>query len=217
MQRCAVFCAITTMLAGTAMMAGTAVADEKCRTAVAEAFNKQRSARAFTIASEMKSPAGPVRIKVAYQPPDRMHQTIEAPNQAALETVLYGTRAYSRQGGAWEELMPAIAQTIIAQVRDAVVDPPKEVGDFSCLGTAPFEGKQYLAYRSAEKHADSGAAAGSPVLHRTIYVDQESGLPAANIVAGDEPDSEVVFKGIYDYPADLEIEDHPDAPLVKMR
>jgi hypothetical protein len=35
--------------------------------------------------------------------------------------------------------------------------------------------------------------------------------------AGEVPKGEVVFKAVYDYPEHLEIEDHPDAPLVKMR
>lgn len=216
MQRCAVLCAITGLLAST-VLALPAMADDKCRDAVADAFNKQRASKAFSMASEMKSGAGQVQIKVEYQPPDRMHQTIVAPNQEPLETVLFGTRAYSRQGGAWEELMPAVAQTVIAQVRAAVVDPPKEVGDFECLGTTSLDGKEYLAYRSVEKHADAGAASGAPVLHRTIYVDPKSGLPTVNIVSGEGPGGEVVFKGVYDYPEKLEIEDHPDAPLVKMR
>lgn len=211
MQRCAVFCALTVVLAG------TAAADDKCRQAVADAFNKQRASRAFVMDTQIKSPAGQVQIKAEYQPPDRMHQTIIAPNQAPLETVLYGRRAYSRQDGAWEELMPAIAQTIIAQVRSAVVDPPKEVGNFDCLGTTTLDGKEYLAYRSVEKQADAGAPTGAPVLHRTIYVDPKSGLPSVNIVSGEEPGAEVVFRGVYDYPERLEIEDHPDAPLVKMR
>ncbi|HEY8248809.1 MAG TPA: hypothetical protein VIG38_16230 [Hyphomicrobium sp.] len=212
MQRGAVLCAIAGLLAGPAL------ADETCREAVATAFNKQRSSRAFTMVSELKTPSGPVEIKVEYQPPDRMRQTVTAPGQAPLETVLYGQRAYSRQGGAaWEELMPAVAQTIIAQVRAAVVDPPKDVGNFECMGTTSFEGKDYLTYRSVDKQADAGAATGAPMLHRTIYVDPKTGLPAANIVAGDEPGTEVVFKGVYDYPEKLEIEDHPDAPLVRMR
>lgn len=211
MQRCVVICAIT------AMLAGTAAADDKCRGAVADAFNKQRAKPAFTVDSEMKTGSGPVQIKVQYQPPDRMHQTINAPNQPPLETVLYGNRAYSRQGGAWEELMPAVAQTIIAQVRAAAVDPPKEVGNFDCLGSTTLDGKEYLAYRSVEKHADAGGQAGSPILHRTIYVDPKTGLPAINLVAAEAPSTEVVFKGVYDYPEKLEIEDHPDAPLGKMR
>jgi len=211
MRYCAIFCAIT------ALLTGTAAADDKCRQEVAEAFNKQRAARAFTMASEMGSPAGRVQIKVEYQPPDRMHQTIVAPGQEPLETVLYGTRAYSRQGGAWEELMPAVAQTIIAQVRAAVVDPPKEVGDFSCLGPTSLDGKDYVAYRSVEKLPEAGASAGAPALHRTVYVDPKTGLPAVNVVAEEKPGADPVFKGVYDYPESLEIEDHPDAPLVKMR
>ncbi|MFA5899864.1 MAG: hypothetical protein WC829_12225 [Hyphomicrobium sp.] len=211
MQRCAIVCAITVLLAG------SSAADDKCREAVADAFNKQRAKPAFTVSSEMKTGSGMVQINVQYQPPDRMHQKIVAPNQAPLETVLYGTRAYSRQGGAWEELLPAVAQTIIAQVRTAAVDPPKEVGNFDCLGKTMLDGKEYLAYRSVEKHADAGAAAGAPILHRTIYVDPASGLPAVNVVASEEPNSEVVFKGTYAYPEKLEIEDHPDAPLGKLR
>ncbi len=131
------------------------------------------------MASELKTPSGPVQIKVEYQPPDRMRQTIMAPNQEPLETVLYGQRAYSRQGGKWEELMPAVAQTIIAQVREAAIDPPKEVGNFDCLGTTTLDGKEYLAYRSVEKQADAGAPTGAPLLHRTIYVDPEAGPAGA--------------------------------------
>jgi hypothetical protein len=211
MRRCAIFCAISLALAGTAL------ADDKCRQGVADAFNKQRSTHAFVVDSEMKSAAGPVNIKVEYQPPDRMHQTIRAPNQDALETTLVGMRAYSRQGGAWEELMPAVAQTVIAQVRAAAVEPPHEVGDFDCLGNTTLDGKDYVAYRSVEKHADAGAATGTPALHRTIYVDPKTGLPAVNVVAAEGAGSDVVFKSLYSYPEKLEIEDHPDAPLSKPR
>jgi hypothetical protein len=215
MQRCATACAIAGLLAASAVL--PARADEACRGAVAAAFNKQRAARAMVLNSEMKTPAGQVTINVKYQPPDRMHQIVTAPGQAPLETTLYGNRAYSRQGeGPWEELMPAIAQTIIAQVRAAVVDPPKDVGDFECRGTATLDGKEYLAYRSVEKHGD-GTAASAPTLHRTIYVDPQTGLPALNLVADEAPGAEAVFKGTYTYPEKLEIEDHPDAPLVKMR
>jgi hypothetical protein len=167
--------------------------------------------------TELKTPSGIVEIKAEYQPPDRMRQTVTAPGQEMLETVLYGQRAYSRQGSKWEELMPAVAQTIIAQVRAATIDPPKEVGNFDCMGTTTLDGKEYLAYRSVEKQADAGAATGAPQLHRTIYLDPKTGLPALNIVSADEPNAETVFKATYDYPEKIEIEDHPDAPLVKMR
>jgi hypothetical protein len=211
MQRGALICALAVWLAV------PAAADDICRKAVADAFNKQRSARAFTVATELKTPSGMVAINVEYLPPDRMRQTITAPGQEPLETVLYGQRAYSRQGTKWEELMPAVAQTIIAQVREATIDPPKEVGNFDCVGTVKLDGKDYLAYRSVEKPADPNAPAGTPQLHRMIYVDPKTGLPTLNIVSGEPPATEVVFKAAYDYPEKLEIEDHPDAPLVKMR
>jgi hypothetical protein len=211
MHRCALFCALA------AVLAGPALADEKCRGEVATAFNKQRTSRAFSMTTELKTPSGMVEIKAEYQPPDRMRQTVTAPGQEPLETVLFGQRAYSRQGTKWEELMPAVAQTIIAQVRAATIDPPKEVGNFDCMGTTTLDGKEYLAYRSVEKQADAGAATGAPQLHRTIYLDPKTGLPALNIVAGDGPNAETVFKATYDYPEKIEIEDHPDAPLVKMR
>jgi hypothetical protein len=199
---------------GPAMSAGPS-----CRDQVRDAFIKQRSSRAFTMKSQLKGESGPVEINVEYQPPDRMRQTIVAPNQPVpLETVLVGTRAWSRQGAAWEELMPAIAQTIIAQVREAVVEPPKDVGEFDCLDKATIDGKEYLAYRSVEKGgADARGSTVSRPVHRTIYVDPETGLPAINIVVEDKPDAVPLFRGVYAYPKDLEIEGHPDAPLAKIR
>ena len=194
-------------------------AEKSSKAEVLEAFTKQRTSKAFTMQAELKGEAGQVTINVEYIPPDRMRQTIVAPGQRApLETVLVGTRAWSRQGTVWKELMPAVAQTIIAQVRDAVMVPPKDVGEFECRGTETVDGKEYLAYRSVEKQ--TGAPKGSTItrpVHRTVYVDQETGLPAINIVAEDAPDAEPIFKGVYAYPNDLEIEGHPDAPLATIR
>jgi len=211
MQRCAMVCVLV------AAFAAPALADDACRQSVADAFNKQRGSRVFTMASELKTQSGQVEITVEYQPPDRMRQVITAPGQAPLETVLYGKRAYSRQGTAWNELMPAVAQTIIAQVREATIDPPKEVGDFECLGKKTLDGKEYLAYRSVEKQAPAATTPATPQLHRTIYIDAQTGLPAQNIVVAEGEGAEPVFKATYGYPEHLEIEDHPDAPLVKMK
>jgi hypothetical protein len=206
-------------LLAVAVSAGPALsADPSCKEQVAAAFNKQRSSHAFTMDADLKGESGPVKITVEYLPPDRMRQQIIAPSQEPLETVLVGTRAWSRQGGAWEELMPAIAQTIIAQVRQAVVDPPKDVGEFECMDKATIDGKEYLAYRSVEKGgADAKGSLVSRPVHRTIYVDPKTGLPAINIVVEDKPDAVPLFRGVYAYPTDLEIEGYPDAPLAKIR
>lgn len=212
------FAAAFACLIATGLVAGPAMAqDPACKQAVTDAFNKQRASKAFTMAADMHGESGPVKITIEYVPPDRMHQTIVAKGQDPLETTLVGTRAWSRQGGPWEELMPAIAQTIIAQVRAAVVDPPKEVGNFECLGKVNVDGKEYLAYRSVEPADAIAKGAGGTPVHRTVYVDPETGLPAINIVVEEKEGAEPIFKGVYAYPADLEIEAHPDAPLVKMR
>jgi hypothetical protein len=219
MHRYAVPCMAATMLL-VALPAGPALsAGKSCKEEVVAAFDKQRSSHAFTMDAKLKSESGPAEITVEYVPPDRMHQTILAPNQPApLETVLVGTRAWSRQGGVWEELMPAIAQTIIAQVRSAIVDPPKEVGEFECIDKATIDGKEYLAYRSVETGgADAKGSTIERPVHRTIYVDPETGLPALNIVAEDKPGAEPIFKGTYAYPTDLVIEGYPNAPLPKTR
>jgi hypothetical protein len=203
-----------------ALSAGPASsAGASCREEVVAAFNKQRTSRAFSMAAELKGESGPVSITVEYVPPDRMRQTIVAPGQPGpLQTVLVGTRAWSRQGPKWEELMPAIAYTIIAQVREAVVEPPKDVGQFECIDKATIDGKEYLAYRSIEKAgADTRGSTITRPVHRTVYVDPETGLPAINIVAEDKPDAVPLFKGVYAYPTDLVIEGHPEAPLAKIR
>jgi hypothetical protein len=191
--------------------------DAACKQAVANAFAKQRASKAFIMKSEMHGESGPVEITVEYMPPDKMHQTIVAQGQEPLETTLVGMRAWSRQGGAWEELMPAVAQTVIAQVRQAVVDPPQEVGEFQCLDKATIDGKQYLAYRSIERPEAVAKGPGGTPLHRTLYVDPQTGLPQLNIVAEEKEGAAPLFKGTYTYPAELEIEAHPEAPLVKMR
>ncbi len=213
MHRFAAACVISL-----ALSAGPALsADTSCREAVVAAFAKQRSSKAFSMTAQLKGESGPVEITAQYVPPDRMQQTIVASGQPPLETVLVGTRAWSRQGGPWEELMPAIAQTIIAQVRDAVVEPPKDVGEFECIDKTTVDGKEYLAYRSVEKAgAVAKGSAGQPV-HRTVYVDPASGLPALNIVAEEAPGAVPLFRGVYAYPTDLVIEGHPEAPLVKAR
>jgi hypothetical protein len=206
-------------VAALALWTGPALsAGASCKDEVVAAFLKQHASRAFTMVAQINSDAGPVELTVEYVPPDRMRQKIVAPGQAMpLETVLVGTRAWSLNGNKWEELLPAIAQTMIAQVHEAIVEPPKDVGEYECLGKTAIDGKEYLAYRSVEK--GTGAPTGSTLtkpVHRTVYVDPATGLPALNVVAEDKPGAVPIFKGVYAYPTDLVIEGYPDAPLAKL-
>lgn len=215
MHRCVAACAMIFTL----MAPLSAAADDKCKAQVKEAFSKQRTSRAFRMVAKLRGETGPVEITAEYVPPDRMRQIIVAPGQPApLETVLVGTRAWSSQGGPWEELMPALVHSIIAQVREAIIDPPKVVGDFECLDKVTIDGKAYLAYRSIEKPgAPAKASLIEGPVHRTVYVDPETGLPAINVVNEKNPDATPIFEGVYTYPTDLVIEGHPNAPLVRMR
>ena len=82
--------------------------------------------------------------------------------------------------------MPAIAQTIIAQVREAVVDPPKDVSEFQCLDKATVDGVEYLAYRSVEAGQAQSSAPAHPV-HRTVYVDPKTGAARGQPRGGGHP------------------------------
>ncbi len=215
MHRCAVACVITATLLASPAMAASA----SCKEQVAAAFMKQRTAVAFSMVAQVRGESGPVELTVEYIPPDRMRQTINSAGQPApLETVLVGQRAWSRQGGQWEELLPALVQTIVAQVREAVIDPPKDVGEFECLAKASVDGKEYLAYRSVEKPgAPAKASLADGPVHRTVYIDAATGLPAINVVAEDKPGAAPFFRGTYTYPTNLVIEGHEGAPLLNMR
>jgi len=216
---CALFLSLSALPATSAdaLKAAATAAQASCKDQVTAAFAKQRSAPAFSMVAQLTSANGPAEISVDYIAPDRMRQKISAPGQDAVETVLVGTRAWSRQGPNWEELMPAIAQTIIAQVREAVVDPPKDVSEFECLGKVTVDGKEYLGFRSVERNAPPPGAGPGASVRRTIYVDPATGLPAENVVADEAPGAVPAFKGVYTYPTDLVIEGYPGAPLAKVR
>lgn len=214
MFRSGVACLLACCLfSGPALSAG-----ESCKDEVIAAFSKQRSLGAYRMVAQRMSESGQVEVTEEYLPPDRMRHVIVAEGQPApLETVLVGMRAWSRQGRKWEELMPAIAHTIIAQVKAATAVPPTDVGAFECMGKGAVDGKEYLAYRSVEKPGSAPNGPGGTPVHRTLYVDPETGLPAYNIVAEEKEGSEPIFKGTYSYPTDLVIEGHPNAPLAKVR
>ena len=140
MQRCAVICAIAALARGAGGGRRSLQGGRSPRPSTSSA---PRAPSPWP--RELKTPSGPVEIKVEYQPPDRMRQTIDgAGSGAARDRALRPARLQPPGRCKWEELMPAVAQTIIAQVRAAVVDPPKDVGNFECLGTTTLDGKEYL-------------------------------------------------------------------------
>ena len=164
-----------------AFVPGLAVAED-CSKDVLAAVEKQRTSKAFRVAMTQGTAEGPVDMTVDYMPPDRMLQTVTGKHMpGAQQTMLVGNRAFAGSEGAFEELQPHLAQSVIAEVATAV-SKPTNVGQFDCVGKQTFDGKELLAYRAADKDAKPGANP-DEVLARTIYVDPASGLPAFNVVA----------------------------------
>jgi len=204
-----------------AVLTAPAVAAD-CSADVAAASERQRKTPAFRMVAETKGDQGPVRMQIDYVPPDRMYQSVTHPSHPApVETIAIGRWAWGTMGGGWEELKPQFAQSVTSFMRQALVEPLKEAGKFDCLGTQSIDGKDYVAFRSADAApsaappdrgpgaAATAAATAAVPLARTVYVDPATGLPMLNVVAEAKPGAEPVFKGVFSYPTDLKI----DAPI----
>lgn len=211
LRHCLVILAI-----GTAALAAPVMAAD-CKQEVFDAFEKQRKSKAYRMAAEMMQAANSsvapeqVKLTVDYMPPDRMHQVINSPAMPApMETVLVGTRAWATNGGGFEELRPEFAQSIVSHVHQTLIEPPKDVSNYECLGKQSYEGKEYLAYKSVDPNVKPGDKA---AVERRIYVDAATGLPAHNVVAAIDGKAAPIFKGTYSYPTDINIVAIEGAPV----
>lgn len=202
------------LVALTAFGSGAAMADD-CSKDVLAAVEKQRTSKAFRVAMTQGTAEGPVDMTVDYMPPDRMLQTVTGKHMPGpQQTMLVGGRAFAGTDGAYEELLPHFAQSIAAEFITAV-GKPTNVGQFECAGKQTFEGKEYLAYRATDKDAKPGANP-DETMARTIYVDEDTGLPAFNVVAAVSGKGDPALKVTYSYPTDLVIEAPQGAPIQKM-
>mgnify|MGYP000991025665 CR=1 FL=1 len=88
-----------------------ALADDACRKAVEDAFNKQRQSKAFT--SEVTYPAdenGATQM-FEYLPPMTVHRTVSTPGmQQPMETIGFGNRAWILEITGWMEMQPQFAE-----------------------------------------------------------------------------------------------------------
>lgn len=189
---------------------------EDCSDAVLAAVTKQRSSKAFRLSMTQGTAEGPVDMVIDYVPPDRMLQTVTGAHMPGpQQTMLVGARAFAGTNGAYEELLPHFAQSIVGEFATAV-SKPSAIGQFECAGKQTFEGKEYLAYTAKDKNAKPDANP-DETLARTIYVDADTGLPAYNVVAAVSGKGEPSEKVTYSYPADIVIEAPEGAPVQKMR
>jgi hypothetical protein len=193
-----------------ATAAAPAVADDKCTKEVADAFAKQAQAPKMRTIMTHPGGEGTVTRTISLVRPNRMHAITEAPHEEAgrIETISIGKWAWGAESdGSWTEHKPNVAKMIELDV--AKMAGPQQVGNnFSCLGTAAYEGRDYTAYR-----ADPGKGEDGVELAATIYVDPESGLPAFNIVAPTSGDATARLKQAYSYGDDITVD--PPAGFVE--
>ncbi len=188
----------------TALALSSGAANAGCKEEVAAAFEKQRTSPAFRVQMSQPAMAGEISMTVDYLPPDRMIQTVNGPGMPSeQQTLVVGDRAFSGTAGAWQELLPQFSQSVVANVKSAVGQSQPNVGDFDCLGTVPYDGKDYLGYRTKPT---PDAATNKDAIARTLYVDAANGLPAFNIVAPMSASAPPVMKAVYSYPSDIVIE-----------
>jgi hypothetical protein len=167
------------------------------------AFAKQQKAPAWrTVAVSLGENGSKQEQTFEYIPPDRMYRKILIIGQEpAVETIGIAKWAYGNQGNGWSELQPPMAKMIAEHIQQVVTAPPKAGAEFSCLGKVAYEGKDYLAYRTAPEKTDKGTE-----LARTIYVDPATGLPAFNVIAETKEGAEPLLRESYTYPTDIVIE-----------
>lgn len=185
-----------------------------CSKDVLAAFAKQRASKAFRLEFTQPSAEGNVHMKIDYVPPDKMLQTVTSPAMPGeQQTMLVGNHAYAGSGGAFEELMPQFTQSIVAEFTQTVHNEPKNLGAFDCLGQTKLDGRDLVAYRTAETVPPGADLA--KIMARTIYVDPATGLPAYNVIAALNEGADPVLKIDYTYPSDVEIVAPVNAPVQK--
>lgn len=201
------FCAVSAAVLPS-LAAAPARAGDECRAAVETAFAKQRvTATGYRFAAQVPGDQGVTKMTIDYLPPDRMYQRVEAPGHSKpVETIAIQRWAWGTMGGGWEELQPQFAQSIISHVRETLINPPKITAAFNCLGKVKLGENDYLGYRTDQPNAQPAAEPNAPQLSRTIYVNEATGLPAANIIARTDGKERAVFDGRYSYPTDIAIE-----------
>lgn len=195
-----------------------------CKDEVLAALEKQRKVASFRMESSMISEQGPIRMSVDYLQPDRMRQVVTraiAPDKP-VETILVGSKAWSKDGEAkdagWVELSPEITRQIIDSRDEVLGDDAGTIGTVGCLGSTAIDGRELIAYR-IENDAQTGPVDRSPDAKvkaqkaladearplRMFYVDPQSGLPARSVFIRANKPEKPMFRADYTY-TDIKIE-----------
>jgi hypothetical protein len=198
-----------TTLAMTGILFAATAAYADCTSEVNDAFAKLRKSSAFRMETTITNPQGTLTMSNDYVLPDRMHQTVSMSSggPGTMQMILVGGKAWSNQGEAgWAEVPEKFASTIAKQMKDTVVEPPKDTSQFECLGEVTFEGKNYSGYKT--KRDPGKPVAGTPEATnvQTVYIDKATGIPARNIVTAEADPSKRLFDGKFSLRDGLKIE-----------
>lgn len=132
-----------------------------------------------------------------FQPPDRIYRKVTSGTES-VETIGIGKQSWTNATGAWEEMKSELANLVVAHMKSNF-GPARVSVPFKCLGPVDYSGKKLLGYQTEPETVEG------KVVARTIYVDQDTKLPAFNIV-GTVDGSEEIMKDAYSYPTDVAIE-----------
>ena len=204
------------LLALSAYVLSAAGAWADCTSEVNAAFAKLRKSAAFNMQTTITNLQGTLTMSNDYVLPDRMHQriTVSSTDTGGMEMILIGEKAWSNQGSnGWAPLPPPFVEKIAKQMKETVVEPPKDTSEFECLGDVAFEGKTYAGYRTKRRAAavtgqpgPTKAAAEAAPNVQTVYVDKQTGLPARNIVTSETDPKKRLFDGSFSLRDGLKIE-----------
>ena len=136
-----------------------------------------------------------------------------------IETILVGSKAWSKEGEEWTELSPGVTKEMTAQLDETLGDESGTIGTVACLGSTAIDGLELVAYR-VENDAQTGPEDKSPDAKdkakaaladegrplRMFYVDPKTGLPMRSVFARANKLDKPIFKAVYSYPPGLTIE-----------
>lgn len=185
------------------LVPATAYAD--CNAEVDAAFEKQRKAGAFRMASTLINERGLVQMTVDYVLPNKLRQvskTLTDPNPS--EIILIGNQAWSSSGEGWRVMPDDFAEELRNQMQQTVVDPPKDPLTYTCGHDAELDGRAMKLYEGTERDKKGNKTEGLPV--RRLYIDAESGMPVRNEVAPVGKPDRPFFTAKYTYPETITIE-----------
>lgn len=173
-----------------------------CTSDVGAAFQKLRSSKAFRMETKIVNAQGRLKMKVDYNPPDKMYQRVSLDDsEAQMELIVIGGKAWSNQGQGWAELPEKFAGSVAGQVQSTLSGLENGDAKYACAGEEDLEGKKVALYRADLQANEATSLAGKSVKTneppnvQTVYIDVATGLPARNVVVDGKDPAKRLFDG----------------------